>query len=101
MQVLHVSDLVNPATFFQDVSVICEQLLVDNSSSVVHFLEVRICEANEHLFHRLFGEIRMEGFHRVCSHSSHVQTLGISTVYSQSVRFFSDKVGYFIPDLLA
>lgn len=68
---------------------------------MVHFLKVGISEANEHLFHRLFGEIGMEGFHRVSSHGSHVQALSVSTVYSQSVRFFSHKVSYFVPNLLS
>ena len=49
IQILDIGDLVESATFLQDVSIVCQQLLVDNPPPVVHLLEVGISEANEDL----------------------------------------------------
>ena len=50
VKVLHIGHLVNSASWLQDVGVIGQQLLVNNSASVINFLKMWVCKTDKHFF---------------------------------------------------
>jgi hypothetical protein len=51
VEVLHISDAINSALGFQEISVFREESSVNDTTSVVSFLEMRVCKTEEHFLY--------------------------------------------------
>lgn len=100
MEVFHICHFVNHSVWFQDIRVVSQKVLVDNSASVVHALKVRVSEANEDLLDALLGKVVVEGLHGVGPDDAKVEALLVLTIDSVGVDLHRNEVGHLVPDLL-
>ena len=101
VQVLHVCHFVDSSIWLENIRIICQERLVDNSSPMVNLLKMGVSEANEHFFNRRLVEVVVDCLHCVCPHNPHIHAVFIPAVNPKGVDFLGDEVGHFVADFLA
>ena len=101
MQIFDIRNFINSTSLFENVSVVCQQALTYDPTSVVYFLEMRISETDEYFVDGFFRKIVMEGFHRVGSDNTCIQTLLILRIDAKWIDLFAYEVCHLVSDFLA
>mmetsp|Transcript_16375 Transcript_16375/g.27708 ORF Transcript_16375/g.27708 Transcript_16375/m.27708 type:complete len:281 (-) Transcript_16375:67-909(-) len=100
MQILDICDFVDPAPSLEDISIVGQKLVVNDSSPVVHLLEVRISKTDENLLNAVFFKIVVKCLHGICSNHTHIHAFLKATVDPHCVHFLAHKVGNLVSNLL-
>ena len=94
MEFLNIGDAVQFSSFFENIGVLAEESLVDDSTTVVGSLEVRVGETNEDFLEGVSTKVVGQMSHRVSSQNGDVMALVL--LRAKTPDFFSNEIDKFI-----